>query len=69
MNVLILGMILYYLEKRLVINPIFSIAETIKVPGMGDSISEGTIEEFVKRKYLSCCQRHSESVVDICISF
>lgn len=22
--------------------------ETIKVPGMGDSISEGTIEEFVK---------------------
>jgi len=29
----------------------FYLVETIKVPAMGDSITEGTIEEFVKRKY------------------
>lgn len=27
------------------------VVTTIPVPGMGDSISEGTIEEFVKSKY------------------
>lgn len=36
------------------INPLtlfLYVVTTIPVPGMGDSISEGTIEEFVKSKY------------------
>jgi hypothetical protein len=37
----------------------FYLVETIKVPAMGDSITEGTIEEFVKRKY-----KHTHRLLD-----
>ena len=39
------------LASQFVINPILCfIAQVIKVPKMGDSISEGTVQSFVKSK-------------------
>jgi hypothetical protein len=42
----------YVLSSSEVVTNYVLLAQVIKVPKMGDSISEGTVQSFVKSKYL-----------------